>query len=169
MQAFAAFTYANAQWNSRCRALCIELRRGHVGTRGTSDRQDGPLEMHGKQSGNAQRVSNARPVSTRRSRAEGRSCDHFGTGLSSVTHRQKFPRFSHARPRSLTEYTRQLCVIHGESSRPGMSTVIYTLASVTRRNSPNCARFASSFVLFYPIEPRLFSWTLEVVKSRQYY
>lgn len=86
----AAFTYANAHSGisavAHYASNCVEV----TSTSGTSDRQDGPLEMHGKQSGNAQRYAKRRRLRAARTN---HSSGYFGSYISSsVTDRLKFLR-----------------------------------------------------------------------------
>ncbi|EGI63308.1 hypothetical protein G5I_08337 [Acromyrmex echinatior] len=78
----AAFTYANAHSGISAVAHYALNCVGVTSTSGTSDRQDGPLEMHGKQSGNAQRYAKRRRLRAARTN---HSSGYFG---SYTSHRQ---------------------------------------------------------------------------------
>lgn len=86
-----AFMYANAHSGICAVAHYASNCDGVTSTGGTSDRQDGPLEMHGKQSGNAQRFAKRSPFANALSVQVARAIISAVTSLS-VTVRRKFPR-----------------------------------------------------------------------------
>ncbi|KAG5308949.1 SOL1 protein, partial [Pseudoatta argentina] len=75
----AAFTYANAHSGISAVAHYALNCVGVTSTSGTSDRQDGLLEMHGKQSGNAQRYAKPEGEDSKRQEEENeaRSIEHL--------------------------------------------------------------------------------------------